>query len=95
MTQAARTQAARSNSPILSLVSLVATLIALGGLITLGSPRNVLESGSLASLMIYVFGGAMAVLAGLGSIIRHEGKWSWIALSAIPLILIVAWVNTH
>ncbi len=88
-------QSVRSNSPILSLVSLAATAIALAGLLTLGSPRNIQESGSLASLMVYVFGGAMAVLTGIGSIIRHEGKWSWAALSAIPVILIVAWVNTH
>jgi hypothetical protein len=89
------TQTARRNSPILSLLSLAATGMALAGLFTLGAPRNVMESGTLASLMIYVFGGAMAVLAGIGSIIRHEGKWSWAALSALPVILIVAWVNTH
>jgi hypothetical protein len=87
------TPTARSK-PVLSVLSLAATAIALGGIVTLGN-REVRTPGALASLMLYVFGGAMAVLTGLGSVIRHEGKWSWIAMSATPFILLAAWLNSH
>ncbi|MEZ5399927.1 MAG: hypothetical protein R2729_09665 [Bryobacteraceae bacterium] len=73
---------------------MAATAASMAGILTLGH-REARDPNALVSLIVYVFGGAVAVLAGLGSVIRHEGRWSTAALAAIPAILIIAWLQSH
>jgi hypothetical protein len=88
-------RAERERQPILSLVSLGSSLMALTAVAALGRTRDILNSGSLIAVMLYVAGGCIGLLCGLAALLRHEGRWSWLALAAVPLLAITGWMLRH
>jgi hypothetical protein len=88
-------RAASRKQPLLSLISLGSSAVALTGLIVLGKTHDILNSGSLTAVMLYVAGGSIGLLCGLAAFIRHEGRWSWLALAAVPLLVLTGWMLRH